>query len=29
MQTATTDELRTHLHAMWGSVAPAWAEHAD
>jgi SAM-dependent methyltransferase len=22
-------ELRTQLHGMWASVAPAWAEHAD
>ena len=23
------DALRTQLHGMWASVAPAWAEHAD
>jgi SAM-dependent methyltransferase len=23
-----SDELRSHLHAMWGSVAGGWAEHA-
>lgn len=23
------DQLRTHVHAMWGAVAPAWAEHAE
>ncbi len=22
-------QLRAHLHGMWASVAPAWAEHAD
>jgi hypothetical protein len=22
-------DLRTQLHGMWASVAPAWAEHAD
>jgi SAM-dependent methyltransferase len=25
----TTEDLRPHLHGMWASVAPAWAEHAD
>jgi len=24
-----TTQLRTQLHGMWASVAPAWAEHAD
>jgi SAM-dependent methyltransferase len=24
-----TTRLRTQLHGMWASVAPAWAEHAD
>jgi hypothetical protein len=24
-----TSQLRTQLHGMWASVAPAWAEHAD
>jgi ubiquinone/menaquinone biosynthesis C-methylase UbiE len=23
------EQLRTHVHAMWGSVAPAWADHAE
>jgi SAM-dependent methyltransferase len=27
--TASTGELRTHLHGMWGSVAGAWGEHAE
>ena len=25
----TTDEVRNRVHRMWGSVAAAWAEHAD
>jgi ubiquinone/menaquinone biosynthesis C-methylase UbiE len=29
MQSATTDELRTELHAMWARVAPSWEQHAD
>jgi SAM-dependent methyltransferase len=24
-----SDALRAHLHAMWGSVAGSWADHAD
>jgi SAM-dependent methyltransferase len=28
-ESAGVDELRTHLHAMWGSVAGGWAEHAE
>jgi ubiquinone/menaquinone biosynthesis C-methylase UbiE len=23
------DAVRTHLHAMWSSVAPSWGDHAD
>jgi len=26
---APADELREHLHGMWGSVAPRWRAHAD
>jgi ubiquinone/menaquinone biosynthesis C-methylase UbiE len=26
---ADADAIRARLHAMWDSVAPAWAEHAD
>ena len=29
MQSATTDELRAQLHAMWAQVAPSWEQHAD
>ena len=29
MQSATTDELRAQLHAMWARVAPSWEQHAD
>ena len=25
----TEDELRAHIHALWSTVAPAWAERAD
>jgi SAM-dependent methyltransferase len=28
-QGAAADELRAHLHQMWGAVAGGWAEHAD
>ena len=28
-ETATADELRDRLHAMWSSVAPGWTAHAD
>jgi SAM-dependent methyltransferase len=28
-QRADADELRAHLHQMWGGVAGGWAEHAD
>ena len=26
---APADELREHLHGMWGSVAPCWLTHAN
>ncbi|HXS08333.1 MAG TPA: class I SAM-dependent methyltransferase [Rhizomicrobium sp.] len=26
---STTDQRRVHVHALWSSVAPAWAKHAD
>ena len=29
MQSATTDELRAQLHAMWAQLAPSWEQHAD
>ena len=29
MQSATTDELRAEIHAMWARVAPSWEQHAD
>ena len=28
-QALPDDQLRTHLHGMWATVAPAWSEHAD
>jgi enediyne biosynthesis protein CalE5 len=28
-ETTSTDQLRTGMHRMWASVAPAWGEHAD
>jgi enediyne biosynthesis protein CalE5 len=29
IQADRTDQLRAHLHAVWGSVAGGWREHAD
>jgi SAM-dependent methyltransferase len=29
MEASTVDDMRRGLHAMWGSVAPGWGEHAD
>jgi SAM-dependent methyltransferase len=29
IQPDRTDQLRAHLHAVWGSVAGGWREHAD
>jgi ubiquinone/menaquinone biosynthesis C-methylase UbiE len=29
VQEATTEALRTHVHAMWAAVADRWAEYAD
>ncbi|HEV8297316.1 MAG TPA: methyltransferase domain-containing protein [Acidimicrobiales bacterium] len=29
VQGPTTEERRTHIHAMWASVADRWAEHAE
>ena len=29
VQHQRTSDLRTHLHGMWATVAPAWGTHAE